>query len=87
MSLAVAVGVGTLVVNVLALLAVVWWGGILVGRMTHTIEILTGEVQSLRGARHEHATALAALQEAIESQVRDLGRLTFNLNAHLQAGR
>lgn len=64
-----------LVAQALAILAIIWRGGQLVGSINSTSSILTEEVKMLRVSRDEHAVLLARLGALLDGVERRVGRL------------
>ena len=74
MLILVAAGIG-LVVNTLAILAVSWRGGRVMGSMTGTMAQLSEEVRLLRATRDDHATAIARAVQQLDDIERRVARL------------
>jgi hypothetical protein len=71
-SLLLAVAIAGLCVHTIAIAAVIWRGGIMVGRVNTTLERLAEEIRGLRTTRDEHIGVLARVVGqlvALESRV------------------
>lgn len=70
--LAAAVG---LVVNTLAILAVAWGGGRVLGKLETAVGILSDEVRSLRESRHEQSNLVQRAITTLDNLERRVERL------------
>jgi hypothetical protein len=87
MSLATVAAIFAIAVQVLALVGVVWWGGILVGRITSSVDVLSEEVTRLRTARHTDANTLAGLSMAVSNLTHDVRSMSDKIDRrHLERG-
>lgn len=64
-----------LVAQGLAILAIIWRGGQLVGSINVTSSILADEVRLLRTSRDDHAVLLARLGALLDSVEKRVGRI------------
>lgn len=66
-----------IVVNTVAVSAVIWRGGVMVGNMNTTLGQLAGEIHALRETRDEHIGILARIVgqlETLEGRMRTVER-------------
>ena len=64
-----------LIVNTLAILAVAWRGGRVIGMMTSTLDQLSVEVRTLRETRNEHDRIIARTVVQLDDLERRVSRL------------
>ena len=64
-----------LLVQILMIIGVIWRGGSLVGRVNHTLEVLTPEIGGLRQTRDEQIGILARVVSQLDALESRVGRI------------